>query len=233
MEVLETPLIREVADTAPNTPRKGESWRLYDELSSLGNHYSLALPLDAQALKRELNAFEPDWVQYNPYKPEVARQGLSVTSLDGEMGGKPDLYSLKEYFKRENQLYHEKDFRVLTRVYSGMASIHPLIDYFAPDIGRTHFLRFGAGGYFPPHRDGSAVKEIDAFRILVPVDPIGEEDFQFILDGQPLKLKAGHVYFLNTLMAHSVFSFRGKQTILVCNILLNRNTVLKVKKLAY
>lgn len=199
-----------------------------NRLLRLGHFFALDFIVNTPSITSELAAFESDWVQYNPYKPQVARQGLSVTSLDGQMGGKPDLYSLSELYRREGVRYRESDFRTPTKVYKGCPSLHPLFEHFGPYLGRTHFLRFNAGGYFPPHRDGVMAEETDTFRILVPVLNVCHSNVAFLLDGRRLNLKNGDVYFINTLLAHSVFAFCDNVVLLVCNVILRPESVDRV-----
>jgi hypothetical protein len=47
--------------------------------------------------------------------------------------------------------------------------------------------------------------------------------------GQPLYFEPGVVYFLNTLMAHSPFSLRDDLLFVVCNVLINAESVATVK----
>ena len=85
----------------PATPTKSiEQMGLYETLIQMGNIYELNFSIDIVALLEQLKTFQDQWVQYNPYKPNINRQGLSITSLDGGLSGIPDLYSLSEYQQR-------------------------------------------------------------------------------------------------------------------------------------
>lgn len=216
------------AHSPETTHRNPARTRPLEALLRLGNLYELDFDIDPHNVNVELEQFEANWQQYNPYKPENPRKGLSVTSLDGGLSGKPDLYSLQELYRREGTLYKESDFRTLTPVYDKVPSIRPLIDHFHPFLGRTHFLRFQPGGYFPPHRDGAAAEEPDTFRVLVPIFNVNRERFVFLYNNERITLEKGAVYFINTLVNHSIFSF-GTSTIFVANVLLNHDTVARVK----
>jgi len=68
---------------------------LYQNLLSFGDKIELNLFCNVGNLLKEIKDFQ--WHQYNPRK-EMNRHGLSVTSLDGKLGG-VDLDSLYEYNK--------------------------------------------------------------------------------------------------------------------------------------
>ena len=119
----------------------------YRDLSQFGNQIELETTADAETLVAWANGFE--WQKYNPRK-YVNLCGLSVTSSDGTFNG-IDLDSLYEYNKEHGTEYGEKDFNVPTPVLN-----QPLAKILEPWEGhyyRTHFLKFGPGGFFPPHRD--------------------------------------------------------------------------------
>lgn len=201
-----------------------------DHILRMGNIFSLGFPLDIHKIEKEIQPFASEWKQYNPYKPEIRRRGLSITSLHGGLDGKPDLYSLSEYHRREGVLYRESDFRAPTPVYEACTGIHPVLNIFKGHLGRTHFLRFGAGGYFPPHRDAAGMLEPDTFRILVPLHNAYRENYTFLYAGQVAHLEAGCIYFINTLVEHAVFSFMEDVTLLVCNVIVSHESVLRLKQ---
>ena len=64
---------------------------LYSTLTRFGDYYPLNLTGNANIIEELNNNF--DWVKYNPRK-NINREGLSITSLDGGLSGKPDLDSL-------------------------------------------------------------------------------------------------------------------------------------------
>jgi hypothetical protein len=211
--------------SAPDSLRKGV---LYDSLFRLGNIFELDFSFNTREVADQLEPFEASWSQYNPLKPKNPRQGLSITSLDGELSGTPDLHSLREYNKEHGTKYRERDFRTFTRAFRECPVIHPLIKAFDPHWGRTHFLRFGAGGYFPPHRDGAAAVEPDVFRILVPMAGVHRSSFVFLYNDERIILEAGATYVINTLVSHSIFSF-APTCIFVGNIDLTEESVQQVK----
>lgn len=140
------------------------------------------------------------WVQYNPRK-NIARWGSSLTSLDGGTSGIPDLDSLYEYNKENGTSYREVDFQMRTPAYKKY--FYSLDQHF--DIGRSHIIRLGSGGFFPPHRD----LDLSTFRVLYTIKGCEQNNFILILNGQVMPLRDKHWYYMNTKMPHSVFSFFG------------------------
>lgn len=160
----------------------------------------------------------PGWKVYQPQKPGYNRYGLSVTSLDGGFSGEPDLFSLKEYYMTTGKVYNEIDFKRRTSVVEYFPEVNELLDFFEPNIGRTHFLRLDKGGFFPPHRDNGRIVLSPTFRILVPINNFGINDMKWIQEEKVLKLNTGEVYFINTSKAHSLFSFVDNCIMLVLNV---------------
>lgn len=160
----------------------------------------------------------PGWVRYQPQKPNN-RYGLSVTSLDGNFSGVPDLFSLREYNEIHGTQYWEADFKARTNLVEFIPELNPFLDFFGTSLGRVHFLRLDAGGFFPPHRDNGAIVDSPSFRIIVPINNFGKNQMKWIQEEQVLRLDPGRTYFINTTRPHSVFSFTDNCTMLVMNIL--------------
>ncbi len=180
-------------------------------------------PLDFRRLNfvhlyNELREFDSCWNQYNPYKPSIARMGLSVTSLDGGLSGRPDLYSLREFYRQEGALYKESDFKVPTLVYKKCSEAHPVLDHFRSYLGRSHFLRLGQGGFFPPHRDGAGGEDVDTFRVLVPLRGTRSDNFVFLFENQRVHLEPGQAYYINTLRKHALYAFNSPADLLILNV---------------
>jgi hypothetical protein len=171
------------------------------------------------------------YVKYNPRK-EINRYGLSVTSLDGGLSGRPDLDSLTEYnyemgnFDRGNFI-REEDLKVPTPVYN-----HPdmkeLCDLWQPDLFRTHILRIDPGGYFPPHRDHTNIN-LESFRLLMPLQHCTPPHLTFIIDGDIINWNTGQLYFVDTAKMHYLFNPTFEPSyMLVMNIGVNEDTVQRV-----
>jgi len=187
---------------------------LYQNLLTFGDKIELNLFCGVGNLLEEIKDFQ--WLQYNPRK-EINRQGLSVTSLDGKLGG-IDLDSLYEYNKINNTNYTELSFRTKTEVYYKSQELQKIIQPLDPWVCRTHLLKLSKGGYFPPHRDWLGKSPQQTLRIIVFIHQCTPNTFYFIYDGDLLNnIKHGQAYLINTNKEHSVFSFSDDVILLVIN----------------
>lgn len=144
-----------------------------------------------------------NYVRYNPRK-NVDRWGLSITSLDGGVTGRPDLDSLREYNKENGTNWLERSFDVPTPVleHPGLAK---LVEPIKDKIFRSHILKLNPGGFFPPHRDYYG-KEFSSFRIIVPLVNCQPPRVNFLLEEKVLHWQKGRMYFLNTAKVHTLFN---------------------------
>lgn len=205
------------------SPVELEKEILYNALVNLGNYYMLSPKIHMTSFEQEVAPFRDEWRQYNSNKPHIPRKGLSLTSLDGSMSG-PDLESLREHNNRHNTRFSEEDFKTPTRVLEKMPSIREPIKDFLPFLGRTHLIKLGEGGFFPFHRD-SQYMGANTFRLICLLSETDPINFCFIYDEQKIKLEFERIYFMNTKISHSVFSFTEGATFLVMNVILNRESV--------
>lgn len=150
------------------------------------------------------------WVPYNPRKT-ISRWGASLTSLDGAISGIPDLDSLYEYNKEKGSNYREKDFSVPT---SQFEPFKFLTAHF--DLGRSHIIKLGSGGFFPYHRD----MDSETFRLIYTIAGCEESNLVWIQGEQVVKMQNAKWYYINTKMVHALFSFFGSE-FAVFNIILN------------
>jgi len=191
---------------------------LTDFIINFGNVVELDFPAwDVFKITNILNK-HPGWKYYQQHKLGYNRYGLSVTSLDGGFSGDPDLYSLREYYAIHGKSYNELDFKRRTNIVEFIPELNNFLDFWEPNLGRTHFLRLDRGGFFPPHRDNGAIVDVPTFRILVPINNFGTNDMKWIQDEQMLNLRLGHTYFINTSRLHSIFSFVDNCLMLVLNV---------------
>jgi hypothetical protein len=142
-----------------------------------------------------------NWVQYNPRK-KIARWGASITSLNGDISGVPDLDSLYEYNKENGTTYTEMDFKTVTRQGEIFSFFYDLFQ-----IGRSHFIRLGSGGFFPFHRDVSS----ETFRIIYCIRGCNENNLIWLQNRSQISLQDRTWYYINTREAHSTFSFFGSE----------------------
>lgn len=168
------------------------------------------------------------YVKYNPRK-DIARYGLSITSLDGNVTGVPDLDSLHEYNTENNTSYKEKDFNVFTPVYE-YKNLQECLKEFEDDIYRTHILKLESGGFFPPHRDIQGM-DFSHFRLIVPLENVNPPSFNFVVDNKIVHWNLGQMYFVNTAKMHYLFNSSFKPSYwLIINIDVNEKNINKVLK---
>ena len=104
----------------------------YNSLLSFGDLIPLKIICNVKKLFDEVKDF--NYLQYNPRK-DIKRNGLSITSLDGNMDG-VDLDSVKEYNKENNTEYDELSFQAFTSVYYESQEIQKITEPFLGHIGR-------------------------------------------------------------------------------------------------
>ena len=164
-----------------------------------------------------------EYVKYNPRK-DINRYGLSITSLDGGLSGRPDLDSLYEYNKENNTNYNERDFTKFTPVYE-YEDLKNCIAPIEKDIFRSHILKLNPGGYFPPHRDFYGMN-IDSFRIIIPLENMDPPNFTFVIEDKIQQWIMGSLYFVDTAKMHYLFNASFNPTyMIVFNVNLNKNTI--------
>lgn len=172
----------------------------------------------------------PHWKRYNPHKLDNNRWGLSVTSLDGEFDGVPDLYSLREYNMIHRTRYSEHDFHTRTSIVEEVG-LNAFLDIWGDELGRTHFLRLNQGGFFPYHRDNGIVLPPTTARVLIPIDWNPDGVF-WIQDNSIVRLKEGSAYFINTSKPHTIFSTYDSALLLVLNINITPSVVYTIARMA-
>lgn len=154
----------------------------------------------------ELQAFKDKWKPYNLKKPNN-RWGLSITSLDGELSGIPDLDSLYEYNKKNNTDIKNQDINIYTEVYYKSPYLQKLIEPWKPWLGRCHFLKLNAGGYFPEHYDINKLDySYEEIRLIAFVNNTSKYTMKFLYEDKLLEVQNGTLYWFNANKRHSVFS---------------------------
>lgn len=199
------------------------------------NYYALALRGDQVALNLRMSDTDAfvewteenyEYVRYNPRK-DVERYGLSITSHDGGLSGRPDLDSIYEYNAENNTTYKERDFDIPTPVYFH-PDLNKMIEPWKEHVYRSHILKLNPGGFFPSHRDQREL-EVDSFRLIIPLKNFNPPSTYFIADRRSLTWDEGRMYFLNTVKAHTLFnaSFAPSYWV-VLNVDCNEDTVNEV-----
>lgn len=189
------------------------------QLSSLGTFYELDIRFSESLLKDQLKAFKNDWKQYNPRKQGYKREGLSLFSLDGDLSGVPDLDSIHEYNIENGTEYSELSFDTPTPAWKGIPEISEKLTELEPFLVRSHFIRLGEGGFFPPHRDICR-----AFRLISFFDTT-PNSFHLTVDGKLCHFRPNVLYFMDTHKTHSVVSFEDNAVMMVLNVQYAENAI--------
>ena len=197
---------------------------LWNSLCNMGKLSKLKLNFNPHETLDRLKQFDNNWCPYNVKKDTVNnRWGLPVTSHSRDV---MDNYHLNSfgYMQRYHDIeMKEENFVTPTEVYKQIPEIANLVDMFAPDIGRVHILRVDKGGFFPPHRDFPS-PDPEYFRLFGVFGKCKPENYTFLLDGQPVYPEAGHMYFCNFQLDHSVFSFSDSVYNLILTVKITQRT---------
>jgi hypothetical protein len=195
---------------------------LYQNLTRFGSCYELNISHDVDLFSNNIKQFDNEWKPYNKRK-NIAREGLSITSLNGGFSGIPDLDSLYEYNKENNTFITELDIDKPTPVYDYAL---PYFKNIAPYVCRSHVIRLHSGGLFPIHRDNKSY-DIESFRLFVPLYNCNPPITYFILEDKILRFLRGHVYFIDTCLEHLVFNASESKTstFIVINVKLCEESV--------
>jgi hypothetical protein len=180
---------------------------LFNSLSNIGDYIKLKMYANPGQLEKDLVQFDDNWCPYNVKKDvHNNRWGLPITSHSGDVTDNYHLNSFGYMQKYHNVEMREDNFAEPTQVYHALKQIQPIVDMFRPDIGRVHFLKIGAGGFFPPHVDhvGACPEYIRLIAVFGKCKP---ENFVQMINGRPTYFDPGYFYFVNFQREHSVFSF--------------------------
>ena len=179
--------------------------KAYTRLHTMGDWLEMH-PFDATEIMNELAQFDNKWKPYNLKKPNN-RFGLSITSLDGNLSGIPDLDSLYEYNKQNNTNINNQDINTYTEVYKNSPTLQNIIEPWKPWLGRCHFLKLNAGGYFPEHYDINKLDySYDDIRLIAFVNNTSKYTMKFLYEDRLIEVENGSLYWFNASKRHSVFS---------------------------
>lgn len=163
---------------------------------------------NSKSIMNELDRYADSWKPYNLRKPNN-RWGLSITSLDGGLSGIPDLDSLYEYNNRNGTNINNQDINTYTEVYHNSPTLQKIIEPWKPWLGRCHFLKLNAGGYFPEHYDINKLDyTYDDTRLIAFVNNTSKYTMKFLYEDQLMEVNDGSLYWFNASKRHSVFSMQ-------------------------
>ena len=161
---------------------------------------------DSSKIMSELQTYNDSWKPYNTKKPNN-RWGLSITSIDGELSGIPDLDSLYEYNLKHNTDIKNHDIKEFTEVYKNSKTLQKVIEPWKPWLGRCHFLKLNKGGFFPEHYDINKLDfSYEDTRLIAFVNNNEKNTMKFLYEDTLMNVKEGSLYWFNASKRHSVFS---------------------------
>jgi hypothetical protein len=195
----------------------------YADLITYGDVIPLRGKLNLEILKKEISSFK--FKKYNSRKPKNDRNGLSITHNES-LPGDADLESLLEINASTGQELRDYHFRDKTDVFYKSSQIQHIIKKFANDLGRSHILEHGQGGYFPPHRDiYDPNYDAKSMRLFVPLEKCNAPDSYFFIDEKLYTWEHGRIYFINTNKMHHFWTYNAPARYIVFNVDVNENTL--------
>lgn len=200
-------------------------------LLNLGPFEPLKIWVDLGRYMQEISQFDNDWVDYLPRTDRPNnRKALTLTNLPGK--SHTDVPSLAEASYAAGRRLSELEFNQPTDVYKACPSLHPFLETFEP-LGRTFIVQSNTGGYFVPHRDHPSMPR-DVFRLIVFLNNVGPDQYDWIMDGRKMFIQPGQVYYVNTRMTHRTISWVDNSQHLILNVPFTTANVSKViANLAY
>ena len=194
-------------------------------LLSLGDFEALDFKIDLNQYKKEIAAFDRDWVDYLPRTDRPNnRQCLVLSNLPGKTHR--DNPSLPQASIEAGRRLSECDFDERTDVYLACKSLHPLLETFQP-LGRSFIVRANVGGYFVPHRDHPEMPR-ESFRIVVFLNNCNPLEYDWIMEHDTkLHIEVGRAYYVNTRKVHRTISWVNNSQHLILNVPFTPNNVKK------
>ena len=206
----------------------------YNRLHTMGDWLEME-SFNSNNIMEELKPYNNDWKPYNVRKPNN-RWGLSITSLDGGLSGIPDLDSLYEYNKDSDVKITNQDIKTYTSVYETMPTLQKVIEPWKPWLGRCHFLKLNAGGYFPEHYDINKLDySYDDTRLIAFVNNTNKCTMKFLYEDKLMEVENGSLYWFNASKRHSVFSMQDDCIMIVFCLKFDENlfeTIIKQYRMA-
>lgn len=188
--------------------------RALNRLHTMGDWLEMK-NFNSKKLMNEIEPYEMHWQPYNRRKPNN-RFGLSITSLDGGFSGIPDLDSLSEYNRVNNTNINNGDINTYTSLYDNSPELQKIIEPWKPWLGRCHYLKLNAGGYFPEHYDINKTEyDYDEIRLIGFVNNCDKHTLKFVYEDKVFESADGKLYFFNANKRHSVFSMTDNCIMLV------------------
>ena len=106
-----------------------------------------------------------------------------------------------------------------------------ILDFFDKwtELARCRVAIMDAGSYFRPHRDAYRMNE--QFRIFIPLNKTGDDEWTFIYDGEVARFKERRPYILNTRKIHGSFAMEDGCYHILMSIFLNKKNLKTIGEL--
>lgn len=154
-------------------------------------HLQLPYSFDEDSLVSNLSALMQD--HWMPHFNTEGYQGdwkvIPLFSLDG---------SLENIYANPGSTGDLQE----TQALKASPYFREVINTFKCKVLTARLLRLGAGAEIKPHTDHELGYENNNFRIHIPI--VTNDQIQFVLDGQLLKMKPGECWYTNVNYVHSV-----------------------------
>lgn len=211
------------------------SWNLYSILNNYGDFIALNSFVAPKEVLKDIEQYKDYWEKYNPNKPDIPRNSLTVTSLTGEMTNN-SVSSLTEHSRTTGKSIEESDFNKPTDLYKNSKELQNLLDPWRPFLARTQIISLPPGGYFPPHIDGGKKQTPETFRLAMALTNTNPPGCCWMLGDDinytALKWQYGRLYYVNTLKKHMLFNASNDDSIwLIINVVITEQSVDKVRAL--
>lgn len=193
-------------------------------LSTLEDIVRLDCKIDFNEIRNVCDDEKESFTKYHASKPVPNnRYGLPLISEE----------NFKEFYSPGEINKDEMDFQYYTKYIKKIPTLANFLRSFQGGVGRTHILRFGPGGFFPPHRDGPNKDPLkETFRLFFTIKNCEQKNFTFLVDSQQLHLKDNSIYFINTFKQHSAFCYGPEDTLCaITNIQINTTNLVRLSQM--
>ncbi len=199
--------------------------KLRSYLLGLGSLVEIPISLDNASLKRKLNEQSANWPAHEADGIYRSRASIALVSRGGEEFAPEAITSLSKYNAANKTNYVEEDFRTPTPFFKNTPELWEPLKPLSEHFVRTRIVALNEGGYFPPHRDGYLPPDRYLRLLSVIGSDASADSVVFILDGQIRNLKQGQLYFFDSRLKHSCFSFRSDVYLLIISMELSATSV--------
>ena len=199
--------------------------KLRSFLLGLGTLVEIPIEIDGHALKNKLNEQSRNWTSSEPDGIYRSRATIALVSRTGEEFEPEAIASLSKYNAAHKTNYVEEDFKTPTPFFKNTPELWEPLKLLSEHFVRTRIVALGEGGYFPPHRDGYLPQDRYVRLLSIIGSDATADSVVFILDGQIRNLKQGQLYYFDSRLKHSCFSFQPNVYLLIASMEVNAISV--------